>query len=331
MKLLAIRLSALGDVAMTLPVLESLKRANPLWDITLLSSPAAAQMAETLQLGIHVKAVNVKRDYEGVSGLNRLYGELREEHYDVVADLHDVLRSQYLRFRFFLNGIPTARIHKGRREKKALVSHTGLRQLTSGFERYRDVFLRLGIAGFPLDYHCPLSHDYDPTFTDIGIAPFAQHTGKVYPVPLMAEVIKGLLAKNENIRIFLFGGKNEREELAQLEISERVINLAGKGSIAEDMLRMKDLRCVISMDSFNMHLASLMETPVISVWGATHPYAGFLGYGQSEMQIVQLNDLPCRPCSIYGNKPCRYNDYHCLTGIQPSLILKKVYECLDSR
>jgi ADP-heptose:LPS heptosyltransferase len=331
MKLLAIRLSALGDVAMTLPVLESLKRANPLWDITLLSSPAAAQMAETLQLGIHVKAVNVKRDYDGVSGLNRLYGELREEHYDVVADLHDVLRSQYLRFRFFLNGIPTARIHKGRREKKALVSHTGLRQLTSGFERYRDVFLRLGIAGFPLDYHCPLSHDYDPTFTDIGIAPFAQHAGKVYPVPLMAEVIKGLLAKNENIRIFLFGGKNEREELAQLEISERVINLAGKGSIAEDMLRMKDLRCVISMDSFNMHLASLMETPVISVWGATHPYAGFLGYGQSEMQIVQLNDLPCRPCSIYGNKPCRYNDYHCLTGIQPSLILKKVYECLDSR
>jgi len=316
---------------MTLPVLESLKRANPLWDITLLSSPAAAQMAETLQLGIHVKAVNVKRDYDGVSGLNRLYGELREEHYDVVADLHDVLRSQYLRFRFFLNGIPTARIHKGRREKKALVSHTGLRQLTSGFERYRDVFLRLGIAGFPLDYHCPLSHDYDPTFTDIGIAPFAQHAGKVYPVPLMAEVIKGLLAKNENIRIFLFGGKNEREELAQLEISERVINLAGKGSIAEDMLRMKDLRCVISMDSFNMHLASLMETPVISVWGATHPYAGFLGYGQSEMQIVQLNDLPCRPCSIYGNKPCRYNDYHCLTGIQPSLILKKVYECLDSR
>lgn len=331
MKLLAIRLSALGDVAMTLPVLESLKRANPSWDITLLSSPAAAQMAETLQLGIHVKAVNVKRDYDGVSGLNRLYGELREEHYDVVADLHDVLRSQYLRFRFFLNGIPTARIHKGRREKKALVSHTGLRQLTSGFERYRDVFLRLGIAGFPLDYHCPLSHDYDPTFTDIGIAPFAQHAGKVYPVPLMAEVIKGLLAKNENIRIFLFGGKNEREELAQLEISERVINLAGKGSIAEDMLRMKDLRCVISMDSFNMHLASLMETPVISVWGATHPYAGFLGYGQSEMQIVQLNDLPCRPCSIYGNKPCRYNDYHCLTGIQPSLILKKVYECLDSR
>ena len=331
MKLLAIRLSALGDVAMTLPVLESLKRANPSWDITLLSSPAAAQMAETLQLGIHVKAVNVKRDYEGVSGLNRLYGELREEHYDKVADLHDVLRSQYLRFRFFLNGIPTAHIHKGRREKKALVTHSSLRQLISGFERYRDVFRRLGIADFPLNYHCPLSHDYDPTYTDIGIAPFAQHEGKVYPVRQMADVIKRLLDKNETIRIFLFGGKNEREALVPLEICNRVVNLAGRGSIAEDMLRMKDLRCVISMDSFNMHLASLMGTPVISVWGATHPYAGFLGYGQSEQHVVQLNDLPCRPCSIYGNRPCRYNDYHCLTGIQPSLIVKKVYECLDSR
>ena len=331
MKLLAIRLTALGDVAMTLPVLESLKRANPAWDITLLSSPAAAQMVETLQLGIHVKAVNVKRDYEGVAGLNRLYGELREEHYDKVADLHDVLRSQYLRFRFFLNGIPTAHIHKGRREKKALVSHLNLRQLTSGFERYRDVFRRLGFAEFPLDYHCPLSHDYDPTYTDIGIAPFAQHEGKVYPIRLMAEVIKRLLEKNETVRIFLFGGKNEREALVPLEINERVINLAGKGSIAGDMLRMKDLRCVISMDSFNMHLASLMETPVISVWGATHPYAGFLGFGQSDRHVVQLNDLPCRPCSIYGNKPCRYDDYHCLTGIDPSLIVKKVYECLDSR
>lgn len=331
MKLLAIRLSALGDVAMTLPVLESLKRANPAWDITLLSSPAAAQMAETLRLGIHVKAVRVKRDYEGVAGLNRLYGELRSENYDMVADLHDVLRSQYLRFRFFLNGIPTARIHKGRSEKHALVKHTGMKQLTSGFERYRDVFRRLGIADFPLDYRCPLSHDYDPSFTDIGIAPFAQHEGKIYPIRQMKEVVSKLLDRSDNVRIFLFGGNDEREALAPLEISDRVINLAGRGSIGGDMLRMKDLRCVVSMDSFNMHLASLVETPVISVWGATHPCAGFLGYGQSRRRVIQRDDLPCRPCSIYGNKPCRYKDYRCMTGISPSLIVSQVYECLDSR
>lgn len=331
MKLLAIRLSALGDVAMTLPVLDSLQRANPSWDITLLSSRAAAEMAETLGMRFRVKAVNVKRDYEGISGLNRLYGELRNEGYDKVADLHDVLRSQFLRLRFFLNGVPVAHIVKGRRQKHALVTHSPKAQLISGFERYRDVFLRLGFSDFPLDYRCPLPPDFDSSHIDIGIAPYAQHRGKIYPENQMLATVKLLLNKDPKIRLFLFGSKDEREALDKLAVDDRVVNLAGTGSIGDDMLRMKDLRCLISMDSFNMHLASLMATPVVSVWGATHPYAGFLGYGQSQKNVVQLRELPCRPCSIYGNKPCRYGDYHCMTGIHPALIVKKVYECLDSR
>ena len=79
------------------------------------------------------------------------------------------------------------------------------------------------------------------------------------------------------------------------------------------------------MDSANMHMASLVGTRVVSVWGATHPYAGFLGYGQREADCIQRN-MPCRPCSVYGNKPCQYGDYRCLTTITPNAIVCKLLE-----
>ena len=81
---------------------------------------------------------------------------------------------------------------------------------------------------------------------------------------------------------------------------------------------------MISMDSANMHLASLVGTRCISVWGQTHPYAGFLGYGQSEEDIVQVNDLSCRPCSVFGNKECYRGDWACLHSIDIKDILRKM-------
>jgi ADP-heptose:LPS heptosyltransferase len=93
---------------------------------------------------------------------------------------------------------------------------------------------------------------------------------------------------------------------------------------------MSHLDAMVSMDSSNMHLASLTGTPVVSVWGATHPYAGFLGWGQSTDNIVQI-DLECRPCSIYGQKPCRRGDYACMNGIAPETIVEKIEHILSNK
>ena len=79
----------------------------------------------------------------------------------------------------------------------------------------------------------------------------------------------------------------------------------------------------VSMDSANMHLASLVGTRVVSIWGGTHPYAGFLGWNQKAENCIQL-DMPCRPCSVYGNKSCLRSDYACLNGIAPNQILEKL-------
>ena len=88
---------------------------------------------------------------------------------------------------------------------------------------------------------------------------------------------------------------------------------------------MGQLDVMLSMDSANMHLASLVGTRVVSVWGGTHPYAGFLGWSQKTEDCAQL-DMPCRPCSVYGNKPCLRGDYACMNGITPSQILEKLVQ-----
>ena len=80
---------------------------------------------------------------------------------------------------------------------------------------------------------------------------------------------------------------------------------------------------MLTMDSANMHLASVSSVPVISVWGATHPYCGFKGWRQNDADIVQL-PMTCRPCSVFGSKACHRGDYMCLTAIEPSMIADKV-------
>jgi len=82
---------------------------------------------------------------------------------------------------------------------------------------------------------------------------------------------------------------------------------------------------MLSMDSANMHLASFVGVPVISIWGATHPYAGFYGWNQSPDNAVQI-EMECRPCSVFGNKKCFRGDYACLLNIKPQLVLNKIEE-----
>ena len=101
----------------------------------------------------------------------------------------------------------------------------------------------------------------------------------------------------------------------------------GKLNMRTELNLMSHLDVMLAMDSGNMHLASLVGTPVVSVWGATHPYAGFMGWGQSEKNAVQIS-LPCRPCSIFGNKPCIRGDYACLRQITPNQIIEKVESLL---
>lgn len=320
MNILVIRFSALGDVVMTVPVIHSVATCYPQHHFIVLSRTGMASYFENLPSNVQFKGVDLNQ-YKGIWGLGRLYQELKSLNIDAVADLHDVLRSQYLRFRFLLAGQKVCHIHKGRAEKRALTSGdpNKHRQLRTSFERYADVFAELGL---------PVSVSYIPSKISnpgwIGIAPFAAHAGKVYPHEKMKEVIRRI-SQHADTRIFLFGGGAREVEMLEswAQIAPNVESVAGKLDRKEELKLISELKVMLSMDSANMHLASLMGTEVVSVWGATHPYAGFLGWNQKLENAIQV-DLPCRPCSIYGNKPCSKGDYPCLNTISPEDIAHKV-------
>lgn len=338
--ILIIRFSAMGDVAMTVPVVHALATAYPHVRVTVLSRPFARAFFEGLAPNVGFMAADVKGEYHGLHGLNVLYRRLVAKQFTAVADLHDVLRTKYLRLRFLLGGFRTAHIDKHRAGKRRLCRADGkvkVQQPTS-FDNYCEVLERLGYPVQPTfrslfgDGRGDLTllpHSFGPKAEGalwLGVAPFAAHAGKIYPPERMEQVIRLMAERHPDCRIFLFGGGGkEREQLDQWvkDIPQCTNASAQLGGLQQELVLMSHLDVMLSMDSANMHLASLVATPVVSVWGATHPYAGFMGWKQREDDAVQAT-LDCRPCSIYGNRPCRRSDFACMNLLEPRTVADRI-------
>lgn len=345
--LLIIRFSAMGDVAMTVPVVYSLARQYPDLRITMLSRGFARPFFENLAPNVSFMEADIKNEYRGIKGLNALYRRLAAKKFTAVADFHSVLRSDYLRMRFKLDRYRVAHIDKHRAAKRRLTADGDkkLVQLPTSFHNYADVLARLGYP-VKLEFESLFAPDGSslPPLPDkigekphdgkwIGIAPFAAHEGKIYPVRLMEKVVQMLAERHPGCRIFFFGGgKHETAVFSEwCGKYKECTNASGiAGGLAGELALMNRLDVMISMDSANMHLASLAGTTVVSVWGATHPYAGFMGWGQSIDNAVQI-DLPCRPCSIYGNKPCMRGDFFCMKNIAPEQIVERTEAVMNGK
>jgi ADP-heptose:LPS heptosyltransferase len=267
---------------------------------------------------------DLKGVHKGVKGLYRLFSSLRSLYPEIsaVADLHQVLRSRIVRTFYRLSGIPVAVIDKGREGKKQLTRKENkvLQPLPTTIDRYRQVFRELGLEpGTPGSGTLPRQANDK---LQIGIAPFATYKEKTYPIEKMEEVIRQVIAK-EGVEVLLFGGG--AQEIAQLNALAAKFNRVRVMSfgLKEELSVISGLKLMVSMDSANMHLASLFGVPVVSVWGATHPYAGFMGYGQKEEYAAQI-DLYCRPCSVFGNKPCYRGDHACMEQLSPEQIVEKI-------
>ena len=339
-KVLAIRLSAIGDVAMTVPSIWSVAQNNPNVQVTLVSQGFARDIVDQIP-GVLFFEVDTKKRHKGIFGLFRLFNDLKRlDSYDAVADLHDVIRSKIIRTLFRLKGVRVVKIDKGRKEKRELCREKNKRlvELKSTFERYADVFRKLNLeVDNSFDYffrEARLSNgiSIDLGYKEgnwIGIAPFAKHKGKIYPLELMEKVLEKLSSIKTN-KIILIGGGGQEKELLEgwAKKYPNTISIARKYSIADELQIISNLDVLVCMDSANMHFASLVNTPVVSVWGATHPYAGFYGWKQNPENAVQI-DLNCRPCSVYGNKPCFRKDYACLNRITPELVLNKINTLLN--
>ncbi len=339
LNILVIRFSAFGDVAMTVPAVYSVAKAYPNHVFYVLTSKSFETLFINQLPNIRVIAVDLKQ-YKGLKGLWKLGEEIRK-NYDIhaVADLHDVLRSKFLRTYFLLYGKQVHHIDKGRVQKRAITKHTApLTPLKHTIDRYRDVFSHLKLPA-EMSFVSYFENEkgntenltsipFDASKTNLGFAPFAKHAEKMYPIDKMEEVVKALLVSADR-HIYLFGGGGDEERKMKEWESKypNVTMVIGKLSLENELILMSHLSLLVSMDSANMHLASLVNTPVVSVWGATHPFLGFYGYNQDPANAVQI-DLDCRPCSVFGDVPCWRGDHACMEWLPPEMIVERVEEVL---
>lgn len=328
-RLLIIRISALGDVAMTVPAIYSLAEAYPGVQLTVLTTERFASLFVDAPQNISFIGYD-RQAHGGMRGFLRLLGMLRRERFDAVADLHNVLRSWLIDGWFRLTGRPVAMLDKDRGARRRLMgaSPSGRNAVKPFTERYFEVFRRLGF-------------EVSPTFNGlfpgvrpareggrfrVGIAPFARYRSKIYPLGQMEQVIESLSSRGD-MDIFLFGGG--QKELAVFHQwtarHAHVGTRAGTLSLAGELQLMASLDVMVSMDSANQHLASLSGIPVVSIWGGTTPACGFAPWQQCEDRSL-LAGCECQPCTVAGSDRCRHGDWQCMTRLAPERVVEKVVE-----
>lgn len=347
-KILVLRFSAMGDVVLLLPVIQSLVKTYPDIELTIVTRPKFASFFTDIERVIPFPA-DVDYTYSGIFGIRDLFGKLlRKASYDVVMDMHDHIRTIVLRSLFKIFGVPVIVFEKGRKEKHTFTKKENKRTapLAHTVERYRLAFEK---AGYPVEIDQPpyftvkesvagqlaewlQSHSLIKNEKWIGIAPFAKHATKIWPTENYSIVIEQILQKTE-AKFFLFGG-GEKDiiffELLQSKFPEHCVMVAGKLKIKQEVALMQQLDLMLCVDSSNMHLASLMGIPLLSIWGGTHPDVGFGPYRNGEESILQVSreELPCRPCSVYGKEKCYRGDFACLNRITPEIVINRMQQLL---
>ena len=341
MHLLVFRFSAMGDVALTVPVIRNVLKHNEDLHITLVTNPNFTSFFFGIDR-LTIFPADFKKKYQGINGLFRLYKDLKSDNkFDYLVDLHSVVRSWILTFLFSLSGLKFFRIKKDRKNKKKIVTGKSTKPLIHTIERYQKVFEKI-IPVRPLPT-APSIFPSGKALSDvelyieierisldkqwIGIAPMAKHELKRWGISNTQKLIE--LIKNQyDVHFFLFGGgKKEKEILEHVaDQNSYITNVTGKLNMSKEIALISKMSFMLTMDSGNMHISSLLGVPTISIWGATHPKIGFGALNQPEKYSIQIpeSELNCRPCSIYGKGSCKRGDKACLTWIKPESVLHKL-------
>lgn len=339
------RFSALGDVVMTVPVVYSLCHNYPRLRVVMVTRPSLTRVFVNPPTNLTVVGVDVDDKYKGIQGLRQLSRDLIAD-YGITdyVDIHDVLRSKTLGMLLRLRGVHVTTMVKDRRGRRELTRRQGKVMVPQmgARARYR---LTLERAGFKVtrcfeglyDGHARADLSKVESILGplrsgplIGIAPFAAHPGKIYPPDKMLAVIDHLIS-NTYAHIYLFGGGKHEEEVFSnwsRRYPDRITSVAGRRlGLDGELSLINHLDVMLAMDSGNMHLAAIAGTRTLSIWGATHPYCGFVAWRHHPDDIIQVT-MPCRPCSTFGDKPCYRGDMACMNSIAPELVASRVMSAI---
>lgn len=300
-RILVIRFSAMGDVAMCLPVLKAFQNKYPNQRLSILTKEAFIPLFKDLS---NVEFIGLKKG-EGIFSL--LQRIVKLEPFDLVMDLHSSLRSAFVCSALALKGAKIHKIDKRRAAKKKFLNteNTLLKPITSQAQAYLDVLEYFGLKLSMNDLKPIKSAKKNSNKIRIGVAPFAAHSSKTYPEDLMKILIDKICDFSSDIEILLFGAPGVQQDRlkAWCKKSKQLKTNAGM-NLEKELALMTQLDLMISMDSANGHMAANFGVPVITLWGSTHPYAGYQPLFQpfKNSFLPDYQRYPELPSSVFGER-----------------------------
>jgi ADP-heptose:LPS heptosyltransferase len=251
-------------------------------------------------------------------------------NFNGIYDLHDVIRSKTLCLLLSTKTDVTRVFKKQRNLKKKIINKKiSLQKIKTSSERYlyclKKDFDKLDFSNISK------SLEAGTTKKDIiGIAPFSAHKSKIWPLSNYQKIINHF--KNFKFVIFAFGSQELEDSKTYFLKNSNCSIIDRNLNLNEQMELINDFKVFISMDSANMHLASLTSTKLVSIWGPTHPFLGFSPLFNEEF-IVQLSDEEyCeRPISIYGKikKNDKVKAEQSMSRIDPERVINKINLAID--
>jgi ADP-heptose:LPS heptosyltransferase len=336
--ILVFRLSSMGDVLLTVPVLRALLQENEGIKVLLVTNSRYSGYFSGIERLEIIRFYPDER-HHGVAGLLRLFTDLLSYRPHCIADLHSSLRTRILDILFQFRGTPVFRVCKHRLLRRRVLKglHPGI-TVPSATDRYAAVFTKAGyrLSTITAGFGGPaLSHRLGNSSTApirIGIAPLSRHTPKNWGLGKAGSLITQLVG-DLKAEVHLFGGPDDFAALEALS-GPTVFNHAGQLDAANEIGLISTLNAFVSMDSANMHLAAIAGIPVVSVWGATDPSLGFPPLFQpADRALSSLqSEVPCRPCSVYGERPCHRIDdpMICMKKISPEAVYSKILKIVHA-
>lgn len=331
-KILVIRFSSLGDILLATPLLRVLRKRFPAAQIDFI---VKKEYADLVRYNSHLSSVIELNDGDWRQ-LRLLGNYIRRQRYDYIVDIHNSLRSRYLRlvslcwYRSVVNKRVFARyalVHWKRNFYRgivpvpdrylATVRSLGVVDDRNGLEIVVPDEIRSSVRARLAKYHL---ERYDRV---IGFAPSARHFTKRWPAERFVEC--GIsLSKSVSSKILVFGGKEDGEycgdivHLINSTAGSRIAeNLATDFTLLETAAVMDSCTAVLSNDTGLMHLAAARKCKVIAIFGSTVREFGFFPYG-TESAVVENTGLRCRPCTHIGRKECPVGHFRCMKDITAS-------------
>ncbi|HBG71689.1 MAG: hypothetical protein A2W93_06740 [Bacteroidetes bacterium GWF2_43_63] len=320
MKILVYRISSIGDIILTTPVVRCLKKQHPDAEIHYITRK---RYAETMSSNPYISKLWLVKK----SPLEIL-DELKAEKFDYMIDLHRNWRSQrlmaHLNTKYYTFNKLNIRKWIFTKLKINLLPDIHI------VDRYFRAVRKLQVVNDEegLDFFFP--KDYNPEITKnlpdkyIALAIGGTYATKRYPAEQIIEFVKSM-----SLPVILLGGKSENETAGLIEksCSEKIINLCDKLSLTESAAVIGKSKIVISNDTGMMHIAAALHKPLISIWGNTVPAFGMYPYFpeglENRSEIVENKNLRCRPCSKLGYKKCPKEHFRCMKDISPMLVAEK--------